>query len=60
MTIAYMESYSAVSELVERYGLARFKEMLFALGEGKDLNGAFSSAFFITYDDFVSTWGKEG
>jgi tetratricopeptide (TPR) repeat protein len=60
MTIAYMQSYSAVSELVERYGLPRFKEMLFALGEGEDLNSAFSSAFFITYDEFVSTWGKEG
>jgi tetratricopeptide (TPR) repeat protein len=60
MIIAYMESYSAVSELVERYGLPRFKEMLTALGEGEDLNSAFSSAFSTTYDEFVSTWGKEG
>ncbi|HEC96799.1 MAG TPA: hypothetical protein ENI58_01345 [Nitrospirae bacterium] len=56
--IAYRESYSAVSFLVERYGLYRMKEFLISLSEGKDLNQAFSSAFPMTYDEFVSTWGR--
>ncbi len=56
--IAYRESYSAVSFLVERYGLYRMKEFLVSLSEGRDLNQAFSSAFPMTYDEFVSTWGR--
>ena len=57
--IAYRESYSAVSFLVERYGLYRMKEFLVSLSEGKDLDQAFSSTFPMTYDEFVSTWGRE-
>ncbi len=57
--IAYRESYSAVSFLVERYGLYRMKEFLVSLSEGRDLDQAFSSAFPMTYDEFVSTWGRE-
>lgn len=54
---AYKESYSAVSYLIERYGLLSIKHMLVSLGEGKDLNSAFEEAFSISYDEFVSTWG---
>jgi tetratricopeptide (TPR) repeat protein len=57
--LAYWESYSAVSYLVDRYKLYRIKELLQDLGGGTDLNTAFFSAFSITYDRFVKTWGKE-
>jgi len=56
---AYWESYSIVSYLVDRYKLYRIKDLLEDLGRGTDLNTAFSSAFSITYDRFVQTWGKE-
>ena len=59
VALAYWESYSVVSYLVERYKLYRVKELLQDLGRGTDLNTAFSSAFSITYDRFVQTWGKE-
>ncbi len=55
---AYVVSYSAVSHLAERHGLYRLKELLFALGSGEDINEAFYSSFYVTYDDFVSTWGR--
>lgn len=57
-TIAYMESFSAVSDLIEEYGIYRLREFLFSLGRGEDVDQAFSSSFFISYRDFVSKWGK--
>jgi tetratricopeptide (TPR) repeat protein len=57
--LAYWESYSAVSYLVDRYKLYRIKGLLQDLGRGTDLNTAFFSAFSITFDRFVKTWGKE-
>jgi tetratricopeptide (TPR) repeat protein len=57
--IAYWESYSVVSYLVDRYKLYRIKELLQDLGRGTDLNTAFFTTFSITYDRFVKTWGKE-
>jgi len=59
VALAYWESYSAVSYLVDKYNLYRIKELLQDLGRGTDLNTAFFSAFSITYDRFVQTWGKE-
>ena len=56
--IAYRESCSAVSYLIEKYGLYAMKRLLLSIGEGKDLNSAFSGAFGISYDGFVSTWGR--
>jgi tetratricopeptide (TPR) repeat protein len=55
---AYLESYSAVRHLVERYGLYRVKGMLEYLGAGRPLNDAFVDAFGESYDRFVAEWGK--
>lgn len=56
--VAYLESYSAVSHLVERYGLHRIKRFLLALPKGTDLNQAFEDAFSMSYREFTSSWGK--
>jgi len=56
--IAYWESYSAVSYLIERYGLHRIKKLLLALPRGADLNQAFEDAFSMSYHEFTSSWGK--
>jgi tetratricopeptide (TPR) repeat protein len=53
---AYRESFSAVSYLVEKNSIYAVKELLLSLGQGKVLNQAFESAFFISYDEFVSKW----
>ena len=58
-SIAYRESYSAVSYLVENNSIHAVRDFLLSLGLGKSLNEAFEYAFFITYDEFVSTWGKD-
>lgn len=56
--IAYWQSYSAVSYLIERYGLYRLKDFLAAMGKGAELNQAFKDSFGATYKDFTATWGK--
>lgn len=55
---AYWESYSAVSYLIERYGLHRIKQFLLALPKRSDLNQAFEDAFSMSYREFTSSWGK--
>lgn len=42
-----------------RYGeefIAR--KLLFSFSEGKDINQAFKDVFYISYDEFISEWGK--
>ncbi len=57
-TTAYSVSYSAVAHLIERFGLHSIRQFLFALSDGEGIEGAFKSAFFISYNDFVDSWGK--
>jgi hypothetical protein len=56
--VAYLESYSAVSYLIEQYGLHRLKKVLLALPKGIDLNQAFEDAFSMSYREFISSWGR--
>lgn len=56
--VAYWESYSAVSYLIERHGLYRIKKFLLALPKGIDLNQAFEDAFSMSYREFTSSWGR--
>lgn len=56
--IAYQESYSAVSYLIEKYGMHRMKAMLESLSKGSDPDEAFRNAFSKTYTDFIREWGK--
>ncbi len=53
---AYQESYSAVSSLIDTYGMYRMKDLLVALSRGEAPNKAFEDSFGITYDEFVRTW----
>jgi tetratricopeptide (TPR) repeat protein len=57
-SMAYRVSYSAVSHLIERYGVYSMKGFLVSLSRGEGLDRAFSSAFFLTYNEFVSGWGR--
>jgi len=56
--IAYQESYSAVSYLIERYGIYRMKKMLESLSTGNDLDNAFRDAFSNSYAEFIREWGQ--
>lgn len=55
---AYVESYSAVSYLIDRYRIVSVKQCLEEMGKGNNWNDAFEKAFFITYDRFCDTWEK--
>jgi len=57
--LAYVESHSAISYLMDRYRADRMKNMLFFLADGKDINGAFSDSFQMSYTDFINKWGKK-
>lgn len=56
---AYLESYTAVVYLIEKYGLFRVKELLETLGKGESLESAFNSVFYTPYSQFVKKWGKD-
>ncbi len=58
VSVAYRESYSAVSFLIERHGFYRMKEFLQSLSGGTDLDEAFRGCFGQTYREFVASWGK--
>jgi len=58
-TVAYVESYSAVYYLIDRYGMYKIKDLLIALGKGVSLNDAFWDVYSVRYEQFVKTWGKE-
>jgi tetratricopeptide (TPR) repeat protein len=59
ISMAYIESHSAISYLMDRYRADRMKNMLLSLSSGKDLNGAFSDSFQMSYTDFINNWGKK-
>ena len=58
VAVAYRESYSAVSYLIDRHGFHRMKEFLQSLSGGSDLEQTFRASFGVSYSEFVSTWGK--
>ncbi len=59
VSLAYRTSHSAVSYMIDKYGIYSMMELLENFGEGMDLNKAFISVLFVSYDDFVSEWGKQ-
>lgn len=60
VALAYWESYSAVSALIDKYGLYSVETMLEAFGRGESADEAFRDGFGVTYSQFVSGWGKGG
>lgn len=58
VALAYWESYSAVSHLVEKHGFYRMKEFLLSLSRETGLEQAFKDSFGVSYSEFVSSWGK--
>jgi len=55
---AYKVSLSAVSYLIEKYGMYRIRGLLMALGEGKDFEPAFFETFGVSFEEFSRNWGK--
>lgn len=49
---AYWESFSAVSFLIDRYGLFKVKDLLVSLSKGSNIETAFRDSFGITYSEF--------
>jgi tetratricopeptide (TPR) repeat protein len=56
--LAYAQSHSAVSYLIDRYGSSRMKDLLVSLAGSNDLNRAFTLAFQMSYTEFSEKWGK--
>lgn len=56
VAVAYMESYSAVSLLIEKYGLYRIKELLERMAKGEKFQTAFRSIYYIPFSKFLKDW----
>ena len=57
--MAYDESYAAVKELVDRYGLYSIQQLLNDLGSGIEFSEAFQNVFMVSYDTFQSEWQRQ-
>ena len=57
--IAYMQSLSAVSHMMSRYGPGRMKNLLVSLSRGNDMDQAFTLSFQMSYTEFIEKWGKK-
>jgi len=55
--IAYLESYSVVSYIAERYGVFKLKELLLELNNNS-IDKAFETVFHMSYSNFLKKWGK--
>lgn len=55
--MAYQESYSAVSCLIDRYGAYRIKSLIAEVSKGKDFKKAFGE-ILLPYDEFLSKWDR--
>lgn len=56
--LVYLESLSAVSYMVERYGLYSVKELLIELSKGNSIDDSFRSALYIPYKEFEKDWKR--
>lgn len=56
--LVYTESLSAVSYMIERYGVYRVKEILLELSRGNSIDESFRSAIHTSYKEFESDWLK--
>ena len=59
VSLAYLTSHDAVEYLIDKFGIYSVKELLENFGEGMDINSAFESALYISYEDFQFKWRKE-
>lgn len=56
--VAYLQSFSVVYDMVNRYGMYRLKDLLFAMKDGTSFEKAFRDVFFMSFSQFANTWGK--
>ncbi|MDX9714829.1 MAG: hypothetical protein RBT37_05300 [Dissulfurispiraceae bacterium] len=56
--LAYVQSYSAVSDLIDKYGMSMIVDMLRNFEKHGDIEQAFRDSFGISYTEFISSWGR--
>ncbi len=57
--IAYRQSYSVVSDMVDKFGLYRIKELLEAQKKHQDIRKSFDQVLYTNYDRFIENWGRD-
>ncbi len=55
-TVAYLEAYSAVHYLIDRFGMSRMQELLAHLKAKQSLAAAMQSQLSLSYEQFQSRW----
>jgi len=53
---AYMYSLSGTNYLIRTYGIGFIRDLLEAIGEGKEFDEAFTETYYITFDSFMARW----
>ena len=53
---AYMYSLSGTNYLIKNYGMGFIRDLLEAIGEGKEFDKAFKEIYIITFDSFMARW----
>jgi hypothetical protein len=54
--VAYLEGNSATRYLIDRFGMAKVRDLLDTLATGQPFAPAFQDRLFISYDDFQRRW----
>ncbi|MGH7147527.1 MAG: peptidase MA family metallohydrolase, partial [Nitrospiraceae bacterium] len=55
-TVAYLEAYSAVHYLIDRFGMPRVQELLAHIKARQGLSAAMQSQLSLSYEQFQSRW----
>jgi tetratricopeptide (TPR) repeat protein len=58
VAVAYLESYSVVKYLIDRYGMYRVISLLKKLGEKIPFHKGFESEYMVSYQRFLAEWGR--
>ncbi|MBN1571680.1 MAG: tetratricopeptide repeat protein [Deltaproteobacteria bacterium] len=53
---AYMYSLSGTNYMIKTYGIGFIRDLLEAIGEGKEFDEAFTETYYITFDSFMNRW----
>jgi tetratricopeptide (TPR) repeat protein len=53
---AYMYSLSGTNYLIKNYGMGFIRDLLEAIGEGKEFDEAFKEIYYISFDSFMARW----
>ena len=59
VAVAYLQSYSVVSDMIDKFGLYRIKELLEVQKKHQDIRKSFKEVLYTDYDRFIENWRRD-